>query len=170
MSSLLVLLARFNQVIYQTLSGHRGHIGAIDFSEPYGTLVSSSTAHDEGGGARVWDLSSGEELGRLVSPVGTPEVVNCLQVNNTTCLTGGTDAQIRLWDLNKVGHDLLTPLGEADDGGNKSIIYSNHLDNDSGNTGALMNTFCGHAQAISALYCEAACLVSSCSKCLFWIA
>jgi division protein 1 len=149
--------------IHQTLSGHHGPINAIDFSEPYGTLVSSSTAHDEGGGVRVWDLSSGEELGHLVSPGGTHEVVKCLQVNNATCITGGTDAQLRLWDLGRVGNEFLTASSDKvddEDSGNSSILYSRHVDNDSGSRDTLMNTFRGHAQTVSALYSEEACLVS----------
>lgn len=45
----------------QTLSNHTGSITALDFSEPYGTLITSAT--DES--VRVWDLCSGEEVGRL---------------------------------------------------------------------------------------------------------
>lgn len=150
------------QLSHQTLSGHHGPINAIDFSEPYGTLVSSSTAHDEGGGVRIWDLSSGEELGHLISP--THEVVKCLQVNNTTCITGGTDAQIRLWDLNKVGAELLTDSSDKvddKDSSNNSASQSPHVNKNAKNRGGvLMSTFRGHAQPVSALYSEGACLVS----------
>lgn len=45
----------------QTLANHTGRITALDFTEPYGTLVSA--AADET--VRVWDLCSGEEVGRL---------------------------------------------------------------------------------------------------------
>lgn len=136
----------------------------MDFSEPYGTLVSASAAYDEGGGARVWDLASGEKLGHLFPPDGTREAVKCLQVNNTACLTGGTDAQIRLWDLSKVGSEFSNaPLDEVDDddSGDSSTTHSHHINNAGGGGGiALVNTFRGHAQTISALYSEDACLAS----------
>lgn len=48
-------------VAFMTMSGHTSPIAAIDFSEPYGTLVSSG-ADDA---VRVWDLSTGEQVGSL---------------------------------------------------------------------------------------------------------
>lgn len=48
-------------IAMQTLTNHTAPITGIDFSEPYGTLVSSSL--DET--VRIWDLSSGDEVGRL---------------------------------------------------------------------------------------------------------
>lgn len=41
----------------QTLSGHTAPITALDFTEPYGTLVSASA--DET--VRLWDLTTGDE-------------------------------------------------------------------------------------------------------------
>lgn len=135
----------------QTLSGHHVPITALDFSEPYGTLVSSSAADEEGGGARVWDLASGEELGRLVSQDGGKETVKCIQVDDATCVTGGSDACIRLWDLRKVGPD--TPPNAL------PTVDEEGYDHVSPEPLALTSTLHGHAQAISALYFEDSTLV-----------
>jgi WD40 repeat protein len=53
--------------LVQTLDKHTGSITALDFSEPYGTLVTASS--DES--VRVWDLCSGEEIGYLRGHEGT---------------------------------------------------------------------------------------------------
>ena len=49
-------------VLQQTLDGHTSPITALDFSEPYGTLVSASQEDSQ---PYVWDLFSGSEIGRL---------------------------------------------------------------------------------------------------------
>ncbi|KIS68407.1 uncharacterized protein UMAG_03498 [Mycosarcoma maydis] len=82
-------------VAFMTLADHSAPITSLDFTEPYGTLVSASL--DET--VRVWDLASGEEVGRLRGHVGT---VKCLQVEDEVCITGGSDHSIRIWDLTKV--------------------------------------------------------------------
>ncbi|KAK0570093.1 Mitochondrial fission protein [Tilletia horrida] len=99
-------------------SSSAGPITALDFSEPYGTLVSASAATD--GAVRVWDLSTGEEVGRLRGHGSVPSratggydaanddsavsqsVVKCLQVEDALCVTGGADASVRVWDLRRV--------------------------------------------------------------------
>ncbi|ETS61858.1 hypothetical protein PaG_03963 [Moesziomyces aphidis] len=82
-------------VAFMTLADHSAPITSLDFTEPYGTLVSASL--DET--VRVWDLASGDEVGRLRGHSGT---VKCLQVEDEVCITGGTDHAIRIWDLTKV--------------------------------------------------------------------
>jgi division protein 1 len=59
-------------VAFMTLASHSGAISALDFSEPYGLLVTAS--QDES--TRLWDLSSGEEVaflrghsGRFLQPL-----------------------------------------------------------------------------------------------------
>jgi mitochondrial division protein 1 len=83
----------------QTLECGSTPITSLDFSEPYGTLV---TASQEDAHPRVWDLLSGEEIGRLRGHVGT---VKILQVEAHICVTGATDGTVRLWDLRRVGGD-----------------------------------------------------------------
>lgn len=121
--------------------------------------MSSSNADEEGGGARVWDLASGEELGRLVSASGT-ETVKCLQVEEAVCVTGSSDAQIRLWDLRQVGV-VSSVVHELDEVPNSttSIQESSWAPSDPPEHSSLTSTFRGHTQAVSSLYFEDSCLV-----------
>ena len=82
-------------VAFMTLANHGGPISALDFTEPYGTLVSAATDDT----LRVWDLASGDEVGRLRGHDG---MVKCIQVEDEICITGSTDSTIRVWDLTKV--------------------------------------------------------------------
>ena len=72
-----------------------GPVTALDFSEPYGTLISA--ALDDA--VRVWDLSTGEDVGRLR---GHTDTVKCLQVEDELCVTGSLDSTLRVWDLTRV--------------------------------------------------------------------
>ncbi|KAF8665083.1 hypothetical protein AX16_000551 [Volvariella volvacea WC 439] len=86
-------------VAFMSLESHTTPITALDFSEPYGALVSASTEDSQ---PRVWDLLSGCEIGRLRGHRGT---VKCIQVEDMVCLTGGEDGNVRIWDLRKVDED-----------------------------------------------------------------
>ena len=77
----------------QSLESHTTPITALDFSEPYGTLVTASQDDTQ---LRVWDLLTGEEIGRLRGHRGT---VKCIQVEDHICLTGSEDGTVRVWDL-----------------------------------------------------------------------
>jgi division protein 1 len=97
-----------------TLASHSGPITALDFSEPYGLLVTAS--QDES--TRLWDLTSGEEIAFLRGHTGWCQlcsllnqlfitslfagVVKCLQVEGDACVSGGSDSTIRIWDLRAV--------------------------------------------------------------------
>ncbi|KAI9613297.1 hypothetical protein KEM48_003806 [Puccinia striiformis f. sp. tritici PST-130] len=81
-------------VSFMTLRGHSEAILALDFSSPYGYLVSSSL--DES--VQLWDLATGESIRTLKGHNG---MVKCLQVEDMTCITGGVDGQIRMWDLDR---------------------------------------------------------------------
>ena len=68
-------------------------MASLDFSEPYGTLV---TALQEDTCSRVWDILSGDEIGCLFGHMGTAKA---LQVKAHLC---ATDGAVRLWDLRRV--------------------------------------------------------------------
>lgn len=140
----------------------------MDFSEPYGTLVSAS---QEDAQPRVWDLLSGAEIGRLRGHRGT---VKCLQVEDHVCLTGGEDGNVRLWDLRRVDDDddgwmdEIVSLGDvAEEGEGEREPELSHNPNgirDSMEREASKDDPCarlleGHTKAVTALYFEDECLV-----------
>ncbi|KAJ6626942.1 WD40-repeat-containing domain protein [Mycena sp. CBHHK59/15] len=128
-------------VAFMTLDGHTTPITALDFSEPYGTLVSASQDDAQ---PRVWDLFSGTEIGRLRGHSGT---VKCVQVEDHVCLTGGSDGNVRLWDLRRVDAD------QADGWGDEGEIRDD----------CCARVLEGHTKAVTALYFEDDCLVTGAS-------
>ncbi|SCZ89480.1 BZ3500_MvSof-1268-A1-R1_Chr1-1g01207 [Microbotryum saponariae] len=169
----------------RTLSGHLGPVSALDFSEPYGVAVSAS--QDET--VRLWDLSTGDEMGQLRGHQG---VVKALQVEASVCITGGSDGQVRIWNVDEV-EDLLTSpngLGEnEDDGGVPSFekvflgrangyvggrealgTLSESVNGEEGgeareeqHSGACVKVLDGHTKAVTSLYFDGPCLVTGSS-------
>ncbi|KAJ7748496.1 WD40-repeat-containing domain protein [Mycena maculata] len=163
-------------VAFMTLDGHSSPITALDFSEPYGTLVSASQDDSQ---PRVWDLFSGTEIGRLRGHTGT---VKCVQVEDSVCLTGGEDGNVRLWDLRRVDADqadgwgdegelvTLSDVAEEEEGAGvdaETPQASNGVRN--GKERATERDDCcarvleGHTKAVTALYFEDDCLVTGAS-------
>ncbi|KAF9535760.1 WD40-repeat-containing domain protein [Crepidotus variabilis] len=157
-------------VAFMTLDSHTTPITALDISEPYGTLVSAS---QEDAQPRVWDLLSGEEIGRLRGHIGA---VHCLQVEDHVCLTGGADGSVRLWDLRRVDDDdgwgegeavhLSDVIEEDEEFGefgerSSSIRSSEPIIQEK--EGACIRTLDGHTQAVTSLFFEDECLVTGAS-------
>jgi division protein 1 len=152
----------------QTLESHTTPITALDFSEPYGTLVSAS---EEDAQPRVWDLLTGTEVGRLRGHIGA---VKCLQVEDSVCLTGSEDGNVRLWDLRKVeddeewgtARDRVPAIPEEDENDDGELVEKPNGIRYGGNTpelkekdGPCMRLLEGHSRAVTALYFEDECLV-----------
>lgn len=150
----------------QTLDSHTTPVSTLDFSEPYGTLVSAS---QEDAQPRVWDLLTGDEIGRLRGHVGS---VHCLQVEDHVCLTGGEDGNVRLWDLRRVDDEdvwhgvemvKLSDVAEEDE---DDIGEFGEVDRVTGadenlqeKESACVRLLEGHTKAVTALYFEDDCLV-----------
>jgi division protein 1 len=77
---------------------HSDTITALDFDNPFGTLVTASLDDT----VKVWDLNLGRCMGYLE---GHTASVRCLQVEDNLVATGGSDATIRLWDLSRASYD-----------------------------------------------------------------
>ena len=148
----------------QTLSSHSAPITALDFSEPYGTLVSAAQEDPQ---PRVWDLLSGQEIGRLRGHTG---MVKCLQVEDHVCLTGSEDSTVRLWDLRRVEDDDVDIVSYSDAAGSDAgegemVERSNGIrngssgDSEAGKETAFVRALEGHSKAVTSMYFEDDCLV-----------
>ncbi|EMD41452.1 hypothetical protein CERSUDRAFT_110028 [Gelatoporia subvermispora B] len=158
-------------VAFMSLTEHKTPITALDFSEPYGTLVSASQDDPQ---PRVWDLLTGEEIGRLRGHRGT---VKCIQVEDHVCLTGGEDGTVRFWDLRRVEDDMegegemlnLSEIAEEDETAGEDALQSNGIrasdvkEEIVRNDAALVRVLEGHTKAVSTLYFEDECLVTGAS-------
>lgn len=161
-------------VAFMTLFGHTAPVTALDFSEPYDTLISAA-ADDT---VRVWDLTRGEEVGRLRGHTGSAK---CLQVEDELCVSGGGDATLRVWDLRRVEeHEMQLELAangyvgqscdaEKDAAGPSRMEAASNSQIGVGETQEDMSrdptdpclmTLEGHSNAITALYMDDTCLVS----------
>jgi division protein 1 len=140
-------------------------IVALDFSEPYGTLVSA--AADEPS-PRVWDLLTGESVGTLRGH--TRGGVKCLQVEEMTCATGGADGAVRLWDLRRVGldedeeagepgWDLAEERSEFGEFGEARSVRSDAASELHRKDSTCVRVLEGHSRPVTALYFEDECLV-----------
>ncbi|KAL5534843.1 hypothetical protein ACEPAG_1308 [Sanghuangporus baumii] len=150
------------------VSSQNAPIAALDFSEPYGTLVSAASESDDDPSPRVWDMLEIEEIGRLQGHRGP---VRALQVEDHVCLTGGEDGALRVWDLRRVGDQdgeliNLADIREEQDDDSATSSIRNGTGNGSivsGTDGPCARVLEGHSKAISALYFEENCLVSGAS-------
>jgi division protein 1 len=134
-------------------------VTALDFSEPYGTLVSASADEPS---PTVWDLLTGESVGQLRGHTGGG--VKCLQVEDMMCATGGVDGTVRLWDLKKVGWDdeefepgwdLASEKSEFEDVRSEASGPSDKKKENS----PCVRVLEGHSKPVTALYFEDDCLV-----------
>lgn len=127
-------------VAFMTLPCGAGPVTALDLSEPYGTLISA--ALDDA--VRVWDLSTGEDVGRLR---GHTDTVKCLQVEDELCVSGSLDSSCRVWDLRRV---------DAFEAACAARIDGHDADAEN----PCVRTLEGHSRGITALYFDAHTLVT----------
>jgi division protein 1 len=134
--------------ISKTLEAHASLLTALDFTEPYGTLVTASKDETQ---PCVWDLLSGDLIARLRGHTGT---IRCLQVDNQLCLSGSEDGTVRMWDLKNLMEedDALSDLVEEDEDESNARNGTMHKDN------ACIRVLLGHTKAVTALYFEDDCL------------
>ena len=122
----------------------------------------------------MWDLLTGEEIGRLRGHRGT---VKCIQVEDQICLTGSEDCTVRVWDLRRVDEDeeweagemlSLSDVAEEDestDGGVRQKTNgiregeSSRPSSVAEREGACIRVLEGHTKAVTAMYFEDECLV-----------
>ncbi|KAI0700448.1 WD40 repeat-like protein [Cytidiella melzeri] len=168
------------EMAFMTLEGHTTPITALDFSEPYGVLVSASLDDSQ---PRVWDLLTGEEIGRLR---GHRSTVKCIQVEDHLCLTGGEDGNLVLWDLRRVDEDeewerdvSLSDVAEEDEavvdefgsvrrpeaGATNGAIHQGASSTSSAvvSNSPSIRVLEGHSKAVTSLYFEDDCLVTGAS-------
>ncbi|GAA5969082.1 hypothetical protein JCM21900_000688, partial [Sporobolomyces salmonicolor] len=180
-------------VAFMTLHGHLSPLLSLDFSEPYGTLVTSSADAS----VRLWDLTTGEETGFLKGHDGHVKV---LQVEGGVAVTGGKDGGIRVWDLERAEEDFFTGrvarrderdedvfsaavgggggggsglingnrAAVEDDGllrepGEKSVRDGEAEKKDEKEDGPCVRVLDGHTKAVTSLYFDGPCLVTGSS-------
>lgn len=135
------------------MQGHTAPITALDFDQPYGVLVTAG--QDEV--VKVWDLCDGEKLGELRGHKG---VVKTVQVEDTLCLTGGTDGDIKLWDLRLVEDYEEKLVREAEEAHLRGPLEQPEEDDLPEDAGPCVRTLEGHSKAITAMYYEDSTLVT----------
>ncbi|EKD05270.1 peripheral protein, Mdv1p [Trichosporon asahii var. asahii CBS 8904] len=146
-------------VAFLTLEGHTAPLTALDYDEPYGTLVTAG----QDDAVKVWDLCDGEVLGELRGHKGA---VKAVQVEDTLCVTGGEDGDVRLWDLRLV-EDYEEKLAKAAESRNPLDRIAEEKEGSIRQGGEeeeernpCVRTLEGHSKSITALYYEDSTLVT----------
>jgi division protein 1 len=95
-----------------------------------------------------------------VARVGNTGTVKCLQVEDATCITGGSDGSIRIWDLEKAEEE------EAVRAAQQAAGKTEKLESEGGNADeakekddACTAVLEGHTREVTALYFDRNCLV-----------
>lgn len=161
-------------VAFMTLASleNPSSITSLDFSEPYGTLVTASQDDT----VKVWDLCDGELLGELKGHAGMAKV---LQLEGDLALTGGIDGSVRMWDLRVVEDweekmerrekkgqeegDVFGRGGMVDESTPNGVIRDGGETETEEEGGPCVRVLEGHSKAVTALYYEEGCLVTGSS-------
>ncbi|KAL1917150.1 uncharacterized protein VTP21DRAFT_4806 [Calcarisporiella thermophila] len=109
-----------------TLFGHEDMVTCIDIDKTSGKLVSASLDNT----VRVWDLADYRCLGTLD---GHSDMVRCLQLEGKRAITGSRDRSIRVWDLERMGHE--EPAYPQDEAPIRSQTESSTLEDEADGAG-----------------------------------
>jgi division protein 1 len=96
-------------------------------------------------------------------------MVKCLQVEDMTCITGGVDGQIRVWDLDRA---IEFDCNLEENQGEQTVMNTtadvnpieSHQNPNPAQRDPCVLKLEGHSQSVTALYFDDACLVSQVSS------
>jgi WD40 repeat protein/serine/threonine protein kinase/DNA-binding XRE family transcriptional regulator len=91
----VLILDAYTGETRQTLTGHTAALTSLAFNPTGERLLTSSSD----GTARLWDLSTGQELVAIQKDPPEEVVVASFSPNGKLIATGGTDSVARIWDL-----------------------------------------------------------------------
>ncbi|KAK7014811.1 Mitochondrial fission protein [Paramarasmius palmivorus] len=145
-------------IAFMTLEGHNTPITALDFSEPYGTLVSASQEDPQ---PRVWDLFSGSEVGRLRGHTAT---VKTIQVEKSRLSDRRVDSDGDGWgdEGELVSLSDVAEEEEIEDNESKINGIRNGKEKEKEDK-SCVRVLEGHTKAVTALFFEDECLVTGAS-------
>ncbi|AGO10213.1 AaceriAEL314Wp [[Ashbya] aceris (nom. inval.)] len=77
-------------------SAHEDNVTCLDFNLPFGTLCSAGKLDPT---IKVWNLSKNKHVASITGHLAT---VSCMQMDQyNTLITGGRDALLKMWDIQK---------------------------------------------------------------------
>ncbi|SCU82797.1 LANO_0B07558g1_1 [Lachancea nothofagi CBS 11611] len=115
---------------------HDDSITCLDFDMPFGTMCTAGKLDHS---VKIWDLSKKVQTASLPGHLAS---VSCMQMNEPyTLITGGRDALLKLWDVEKA----------------EDIFHDSSAENEDE---LCLNTFDAHVDEITALHLEGNSLVS----------
>lgn len=115
---------------------HDDSITCLDFDMPFGTMCTAGKLDHS---VKIWNLSKKTQIGTLPGHLAS---VSCMQMDESSSLiTGGRDALLKLWDLDKAEEQYFEGVPEEDEE-------------------LCLHTFDAHVDEITALHFEGNSLVS----------
>lgn len=89
---------------------HDEDITCLDFDMPFGTMCSAGSLDHS---VKVWDLSKKKQIATLHGHLAS---ISCMQIDQySTLITGGRDAVLKLWDIDKAMADEASNSSEDND-------------------------------------------------------